>query len=148
MYWNFTNEELLKACKNKNRMKKSLGSWKKKYRQISHRAMRMGNKIEYLEELLDTISGFNLVENGIVIVEAMSREEPKELETGSDIKRGVDVYLNAHNSTTWGIQFIKHAEEGDKQIFNGADWTKEEVMEMAIKWLTKGRRPRNIGGWL
>lgn len=60
-----------------------------------------------------------------------------------DDSRSADVYLNAHNRTTYGVNVNKRRFDSWQQVFQGgkflgAEYTLEEAQNLAVDWITMG----------
>lgn len=59
-------------------------------------------------------------------------------------ERTADVYLNAHNNTTYGVRLCRPSELpgcGRDEEYLGAHFTEEEAKQMATDWVCQGIKP-------
>lgn len=143
MYWDFTNKELIRGYKNKDKYKTNLTQWKKTTKQLSLKIERLQKKIDHHNRILSEVRDIMTISNGVAILDP---EYCCELYAGCDINRGAQVYHNAHvpkREDNFGLILIDNACSGEKrESFCGLNHTKEVAMQIALNWISLGKKPK------
>jgi len=144
MYWDFTNKELIGGHKNSEKFKNNLTQWNKTLKQLTLKIERLQKKIDFHNELLDEIQDIKTISRGVAILEP---EYCRELCAGSDINRGAQVYHNANTpekKDDFGLILLNNTCSGEKkESFCGLGYTKKTAMQIALDWISLGKKTKS-----
>jgi hypothetical protein len=142
------NKKAIRYLKQLPAIKKRLAANKKKYASLEKSIIRDKRIVRKLETYKD--GPVNEIYKGqlLLIWESMTICDIEGI--ADDNFRHADIYLNAHNKTTYGGHLkIYGTGYGSEEVFLGSNWeNKEDLLEICKDFLALAKMPKLGNDWL